>query len=354
MSDNRINTAIVGASGYSGEELVRLLLGHSHVNLSVLTSRQYAGQPLASVFPRFGGHTDASDLVFSEPSIELLADKAKAVFLALPHGVAAEFAVPLVQRGVTVIDLSADFRINDADTYNEFYGTEHPAPEWLPKAVYGLPEIKRADIANATLIASPGCYPTSILLPTIPLLEAGLIDPAQIIADSLSGISGAGRKADVPFLYVECNESLRPYSVPKHRHLSEIEQELSLANDSPVTIQFTPHLVPVNRGILTTIYLAPALGQADDIVQWTDAVDACLTKRYADEPFVRLTGSDRLPDTKNVTYTNTIEIGWAVDPRTQQLRVFSAEDNLMKGASGQAVQSFNIRFGLDETSGLPI
>ena len=146
----------------------------------------------------------------------------------------------------------------------------------------------------------------------------------------------------------------RPYSVPKHRHLSEIEQELSLSNNSPVTIQFTPHLVPVNRGILTTIYLAPALGLADDIVQWTDTVDDCLTKRYADEPFVRLTGSDRLPDTKNVTCTNTIEIGWGVDPRTQKLRIFSAEDNLMKGASGQAVQSFNIRFGLDETAGLPI
>ena len=335
MSETKINVAIVGASGYSGEELVRLLLGHPHVNLSVLTSRQYAGQPLASVFPRFGGHAGASDLVFSEPSIELLADKAKAVFLALPHGVAAEFAVPLLQRGVTVIDLSADFRLNDADTYNEFYGAEHPAPEWLPKAVYGLPEIRRDAIANATLIASPGCYPTSILLPTIPLLEARLIDPTQIIADSLSGISGAGRKADVPFLYVECNASLRPYGVPKHRHLSELEQELRLANGS-------------------TIYRAPALGQADDIVQWTGAIDDCLTKQYADEPFVRLTGSDRLPDTKNVTGTNTIEIGWAADPRTQQLRVFSAEDNLMKGASGQAVQSFNIRFGLDETAGLPI
>ncbi len=262
MSGEKINAAIVGASGYSGEELVRLLLGHPHVNLSVLTSRQYAGQAVTSVFPRFAGHAGASALTFSEPSIDLLADKAQAVFLALPHGVAAEFAVPLAKRGGTVIDLSADFRLNDADTYNEFYGTEHPAPEWLPKAVYGLPEIRRDAIANATLIASPGCYPTSILLPTIPLLEAGLIDPEQIIADSLSGVSGAGRKADVPFLYVECNESLRPYGVPKHRHLSEIEQELSLANGSPVTIQFTPHLVPVNRGILTTLYLAPAPGQA--------------------------------------------------------------------------------------------
>ena len=354
MSGIKINAAVVGASGYSGEELVRLLLGHPHVNLSVLTSRQYAGQALTSVFPRFAGYARADDLAFSEPSIDLLADKAKAVFLALPHGVAAEFAVPLAERGVTVIDLSADFRLNNADIYNEFYGNEHPSPKWLAKAVYGLPETRREAIAGATLIASPGCYPTSILLPAIPLLEEGLIDPEQIIADSLSGVSGAGRKADVPFLYVECNESLRPYGVPKHRHLSEIEQELGLANGSAVTVQFTPHLVPVNRGILTTLYLTPAPGKVEDFSQWTNAVADCLTKRYADEPFVRLTGSERLPDTKNVTGTNTIEIGWTADPRTRRLRVFSAEDNLVKGASGQAVQSFNIRFDLEETAGLPI
>ena len=261
MAENKVNVAIVGASGYSGEELVRLLLGHPHANLSVLTSRQYAGQPMTTVFPRFAGYAGADDLTFSEPTIDLLAESADVVFLALPHGVAAEFAVPLADRGVTVIDLSADFRLNDAAGYQEFYGAEHPAPQWLSKAVYGMPEVRREAIAIATLIASPGCYPTSILLPTIPLLEAGLIDPEQIIADSLSGVSGAGRNASLPFLYVECNESLRPYGVPKHRHLSEIEQELSLANGSPVTVQFTPHLVPVNRGILTTLYLAPALGQ---------------------------------------------------------------------------------------------
>ena len=354
MAENKVNVAIVGASGYSGEELVRLLLGHPHANLSVLTSRQYAGQPMTTVFPRFAGYAGADDLTFSEPTIDLLAESADVVFLALPHGVAAEFAVPLADRGVTVIDLSADFRLNDAAGYQEFYGAEHPAPQWLSKAVYGMPEVRREAIAIATLIASPGCYPTSILLPTIPLLEAGLIDPEQIIADSLSGVSGAGRNASLPFLYVECNESLRPYGVPKHRHLSEIEQELSLANGSPVTVQFTPHLVPVNRGILTTLYLAPALGQAEDFMQWTDAVAGCLAKRYADEPFVRLTGSDRLPDTKNVTDTNTIEIGWTADPRSKRLRIFSAEDNLVKGASGQAIQSFNIRFGFDETAGLPI
>ncbi|MEE2948109.1 MAG: N-acetyl-gamma-glutamyl-phosphate reductase [Verrucomicrobiota bacterium] len=354
MAENKVNVAIVGASGYSGEELVRLLLKHPHVNLSVLTSRQYAGQPMASVFPRFAGYNSATDLTFSEPSIDLIAEKADAAFLALPHGVAAEFAVPLADRSVTVIDLSADFRLNDARVYREFYGAEHPTPEWLPKAIYGLPEIRRDAIAGATLIASPGCYPTSILLPVIPLLEDGLIDPTQIIADCLSGVSGAGRNASLPFLYVECNESLRPYGVPKHRHLSEIEQELGLVNGSTVKIQFTPHLVPVNRGILTTLYLGPAPGQADDFDQWTNAVADCLAKRYADEPFVRITGSDRLPDTKNVTGTNSIEIGWAADPRTKRLRLFSAEDNLVKGAGGQAVQSFNIRFGFDETAGLPV
>ena len=354
MAENEINVAIVGASGYSGEELVHLLLGHPHVNLSVLTSRQYAGQPMTSVFPRFAGYNGTDSLIFSEPSIDLIAEKCETVFLALPHGVSAEFAVPLVERDLTVIDLSADFRLNDAKVYQEFYGTKHPSPEWLAKAVYGLPEIHRDAISNATLIASPGCYPTSILLPIVPLLEDNLIDPTQIIADSLSGVSGAGRNASLPFLYVECNESLRPYGVPKHRHLSEIEQELDLANGSPVTLQFTPHLVPVNRGILTTLYLSPVLDQADDFEKWTSAANDCLTKRYADEPFVRITGRERLPDTKNVTGTNSIEIGWVADPRTKRLRVFSAEDNLVKGASGQAVQSFNIRFGFDETDGLPI
>ena len=247
MAEKKVNVAIVGASGYSGEELVRLLLEHPHVNLSVLTSRQYAGQTMTSVFPRFEGYNHASDLKFSSPSIDILSEKADVVFLALPHGIAAEFAVPLANKGVTVIDLSADFRINDAAIYKDFYGNEHPEPEWLTKAVYGLPEIHRTAIANATLIASPGCYPTSILLPTIPLIKKRLIDTNQIIANSMSGVSGAGRNASVPFLYVECNESLRPYGVPKHRHLSEIEQEMGIANGEPVTIEFTPHLVPVSR-----------------------------------------------------------------------------------------------------------
>ncbi|HYV27589.1 MAG TPA: N-acetyl-gamma-glutamyl-phosphate reductase, partial [Candidatus Eisenbacteria bacterium] len=233
--------AIVGASGYSGEELVRLLLSHPHVELSAVTSRQYAGQSVGQIFPKFASHPRAKNLHFTEPKAELLAKQAEIVFLALPHGVAAEFAAPLLELGCQVIDLSADFRVKDAAVYKEFYAHDHPAPELLNQAVYGLPEVHRAEIKKASLIASPGCYPTSILLPIIPLLKHGLIKATGIIADSLSGVSGAGRKAELDYLFVECNESVRPYSVPKHRHLSEIEQELSLAAGEAVTIQFTPH-----------------------------------------------------------------------------------------------------------------
>ena len=211
--------------------------------------------------------------------------------------------------------------------------------------MYGLPEVYRAQIKQASLIASPGCYPTSILLPTIPLLKAGLIEPGSIIADSLSGVSGAGRKAELDYLFVECNESVRPYGIPKHRHLSEIEQELSLAAGQQVTIQFTPHLIPVNRGILTTLYLAPTKATLDQVT-------ACYHAAYANEPFVRLLEGKALPDTKNVVGTNVIEIAWRLDPRTGRLIVMSAEDNLVKGASGQAVQSMNIMCGFPETAGL--
>src|SRR5947207_4360975 len=249
--------AIVGASGYSGEELVRLLLNHPHAELIAVTSRSCAGRTIAQVLPRFALQPRAKSLRFTEPNAERLARQAETVFLALPHGVAAEYAVPLLQRGCQVIDLSADFRVKNAAVYKEFYAHDHAAPDLLKKSVYGLPEIYRAQLKNAPLIASPGCYPTSVLLPAIPLLRDGLVKPTGIIADSLSGVSGAGRKLEPDYLFVERNESARPYGVPKHRHLSEMEQELSLAAKTPVTIQFTPHLIPMNRGILTTLYLAP-------------------------------------------------------------------------------------------------
>jgi N-acetyl-gamma-glutamyl-phosphate reductase len=346
--------AIVGASGYSGEELVRLLLSHPHAELSAVTSRQYAGQTLAQVFPKFAHHPRAKDLRFSEPRAELLARQAEIVFLALPHGVAAEFAVPLLQQGCQIIDLSADFRVRSAAVYKEFYGHDHPAPELLAQAVYGLPEVYRAEIKQASLVASPGCYPTSILLPTIPLLKGRLIEPGSIIADSLSGVSGAGRKAELDYLFVECNESVRPYGLPMHRHLSEIEQELSLAAGARVTIQFTPHLIPVNRGILTTLYLSPlkAAGDSKGLEALGEQIAASYRAVYANEHFVRLLEGKALPDTKNVVGTNVIEIAWRLDPRTGRLIVMSAEDNLVKGASGQAVQSMNLMCGFPETAGL--
>ena len=346
--------AIVGASGYSGEELVRLLLNHPHADLVAVTSRQQAGQTVAQVFPKFASHPRARALRFVEPNAEVLAKQAEVVFLALPHGVAAEFAVPLLNGGARVIDLSADFRLKSAATYKEFYAHDHPAPELLAKSVYGLPEVHRAAIQGAMLVASPGCYPTSILLPTLPLLRAGLIKPQGIIADSMSGVSGAGRKAELDYLFVECNESVRPYGVPKHRHLSEIEEQLALAAGGPVTIQFTPHLIPVNRGILTTLYLAPArhFKSAEETAALGAQIAACYQAAYANEPFVRVLEGKALPDTKNVVGTNVLELAWRLDPRTGRLLVMSAEDNIVKGASGQAVQSFNVMFGFPETAGL--
>lgn len=342
----RIKTAIVGASGYTGQELLRLLLVHPQVELVAATSRQEAGRTLDAVFPRFR-KLPGAELPFIEPDPDAIAATgAKAAFLALPHGVAAEIATALLARGLKVIDLSADFRLHDAAVYEEFYGHPHPAPDLLGEAIYGLPEVRPDAIRAARLIASPGCYPTSILLPLIPLLKAGLLDPASIVAHSMSGVSGAGRKADVPLLFCECNESVRAYGIPKHRHLSEIEQELSLAAGQPVRITFIPHLVPVNSGIATTITASLRAG-VDPA-----AVGVALESAYASASFVRLLGHGGCADTKNVTRTNFIDIGWTHDPRTGRILLSSAEDNLGKGAGAQAVQSFNLIFGLSETAGL--
>jgi N-acetyl-gamma-glutamyl-phosphate reductase len=346
--------AIIGASGYSGEVLVQLLLNHPHAELVAVTSRRNAGQTLAQAFPKFASHPKSKAIRFTEANAELLAKQADVVFLALPHGVAAEYAAPLLDAGCVVIDLSADFRLKSAATYKEFYAHDHAAPDLLKKSVYGLPEIYRDEIKKSLLIASPGCYPTSILLPAIPLLRAGLVKPSGIIADSLSGVSGAGRKAEVDYLYCECDESARPYGVPKHRHLSEIEEQLSLAAKAPVTVQFTPHLIPIHRGILTTLYLAPErhFSSAAEMNSLNGEISACYQKCYGQEPFIRLLDGKNLPDTKNVGGTNVIEIAWRLDPRTKRLVVMSAEDNLLKGAAGQAVQSLNLLCGWPETAGL--
>lgn len=351
---NPVKIGIVGASGYSGEELVRLLLRHPGAELVAVTSRQYAGQTVAQVFPRFANQPRAKELRFSEPNTELLARAAQLVFLALPHGVAAEFAAPLLEMGCQVIDLSADFRLKDAAVYKKYYGHDHPAPELLKKSVYGLPELRRAEIKNATLIASPGCYPTSILLPLIPLLRGKFVKHNAIIADSLSGVSGAGRKLEVDYLFAECNESVRPYALLNHRHLSEIEEQLSGVAGAEVVIQFTPHLIPVNRGILTTLYLTPAKAFSNDseLEALRQEIGQAYQTAYSREPFIRLLDGKALPDTKNVTGTNVIEIAWRLDPRTGRLIVMSALDNVTKGASGQAVQSMNIMSGFPETAGL--
>jgi N-acetyl-gamma-glutamyl-phosphate reductase len=338
--------AVIGASGYSGEVLVQLLLNHPHAELVAVTSRQNTGQTLAQVFPKFASHPKSKTIRFTEPNAGIVTTQADVAFLALPHGVTAEYAVPLLNAGCVVIDLSADFRLKSAQTYQEFYAHEHSAPDLLKKSVYGLPEIHRVAIEKALLIASPGCYPTSVLLPTIPLLKAGLVKTTGIVADSLSGVSGAGRKAELDYLFCECNESMRPYGVPKHRHLSEIEEQLSQAAMTPVIIQFTPHLIPVNRGILTTLYLEPVENASEE------KISACYKSCYGHEPFIRLLEGKNLPDTKNVIGTNVIEIAWRLDPRTGRLIVMSALDNLMKGASGQAMQSMNIVCGFPETAGL--
>ncbi len=335
----KTQVAIVGASGYSGQELIRLLLRHPHVGVNCFTSRQYAGQPVADVFPRFRGQVTAT---FVEPSVEAIAAASpEAVFLALPHGVAAEFAPGLLKKGIKVLDLSADFRLQSAAVYKEFYGHDHPAPELLAQAVYGLPEFHRERIAKATLVACPGCYPTSITLGIAPALKRGLAKASGIIATSLSGVSGAGRKVADEYLFTECNESARAYGIPKHRHLAEIEQELSLLAGSTVTLSFTPHLVPLNRGIVSTIYM-DAANAGDALAIYRDF--------YRNEPFVRVT--DALPDTKNVALTNFCDISVRRDARTNKLIVVSALDNLTKGAAGQAVQCLNLLCGYGETEGL--
>lgn len=342
----RIKTAIVGASGYTGMELLRLLLVHPQVELVAATSRQEAGKPLSLVFPRFSKAAGAN-LTFSEPDpAAIAASGAEVAFLALPHGVAAPIARGLLERGVRVIDLSADFRLRDAAVYEEFYGHAHPAPDLLETAVYGLPELRPEAIRDARLVAAPGCYPTSILLPLLPLLRANLLDLATLVATSMSGVSGAGRKPDLSLLFCECHESARAYGLPKHRHLSEIEQELSLAAASRVILTFIPHLIPVNAGILTTTTAMLRQGVA------AEAIGQALETAYAGAAFVRLLGHGGCADTKNVTRTNFIDIGWQYDPRSGRVLLLSAEDNLGKGAGGQAVQCFNLMFGLAETAGL--
>ncbi len=340
---NKIRVGIVGAAGYAGEELLRLLTRHPAVEIKVITSRQNAGKDIAEVFPRLAG----TGLTFCMPDVQTIIDTCDVAFLALPHGLAAEFAEPLMKGGVPVIDISADFRLRSLEKYKEYYKVDHPAPELLKSAVYGLPERYREDIRKSDLIACPGCYVTSVLLPVTALLKAGLVSPENIMVASLSGVTGAGRKVDLPYIFPECNESMRAYGAVAHRHLPEIEQELAVAAGvDEVRINFVPHLVPVNRGINSTIFLTPTEKFSEE------AVAQAYREQYGSDPFIRFLGKGRMPDTKHVTLTNVCEFGYVYDKHTNKVILCSCIDNLTKGASGQAVQNMNIRFGLPETEGL--
>lgn len=336
--------AVVGASGYTGIELLRLLSQHPQVELTCVTSRQYAGQAVAQVFPSLQG---SIDLVFEDVDSSVLADKADIVFTAVPHQTAMGMIPGLLESGCRVVDLSADFRISDAAVYEEWY-QEHTAQDVLSEAVYGLPELFREHVADSRLIANPGCYPTSVALALAPLLENKLVDLKTVVVDSKSGTSGAGRSANVGTLFCEVNEGFKAYSLPRHRHTPEIEQTLSTVAGEDVMITFTPHLLPVNRGILSTCYATLNSNlSADDL-------HTLYSERYADETFVRVLPKGQFPNVSQVTGSNFCDVGVTVDERTGRVIVIAVIDNLVKGAAGQAVQNMNLMLSLPETTGLMI
>ncbi len=340
-----MKVGIIGASGYSGELLVKLLLQHPHVALAAVTSRTHAGKSLATVIPAVRGIDKGLKFVDSDP-VALAASDISLFFLALPHGAAADFAKALVPAGKKVIDLSADFRIADLATYEKYYGKHH-APELLSSARYILPEITPSTWKNEIKVAAaPGCYPTSILVPLVPLLKAGLVSKEHIVANSLSGVSGAGRKVDEQYLFVERAESAKAYGLVKHRHLAEIEEQLALHAGVSAVIQFNPHLAPMRRGIATTITVPASPGAS------IEAIYAAWNEAYGSSPFIQILPTGETPDTAYVTGTNRVDMSATYDPRTKNFLITSAEDNLVKGASGQAVQIMNLWFGFPETAGL--
>jgi len=340
-----LNIAIIGASGYTGVELARLLSNHPEVRLTLVTSRQFEGQPLSQVFPNLRTKVD---LLCENPDIDRLCDRADLYFTAVPHKTAMDLVPHLRQAGKKVVDLSADFRLKDQSVYEEWY-QPHSSAQLLSEAVYGLPELYRDAIAGSSLVANPGCYPTSIILGLAPLLKAGVIDSDTIIADSKSGTSGAGRSAQIGSLFCEVTDGFRAYKVGGvHRHTPEIEQELSLLGGRDITISFTPHLLPLSRGILSTIYARLQPGQTESSIhQFYQAM-------YADEPFVRVLPPGNLPATQYVRGSNFCDIGFTIDRRTGRIIVLSAIDNIVKGAAGQAIQNMNIMCGFDETKGLEV
>lgn len=340
-----MKVGIVGASGYSGEVLVKLLLGHPRVTLTAVTSRTHAGKPLSTVIPAVRGIDRGLKFIDSDP-VALAAGDIDLFFLALPHGAAATYAKALVAAGKRVIDLSADFRIAELATYQKYYG-EHHAPELLPSARFVLPELTKPTWkTEAKLVAAPGCYPTSILIPLAPLLQAGVVTREHIVVNSFSGVSGAGRKVEETYLYVERAESAKAYGLVKHRHLAEVEEQLALLTGGKTIIQFNPHLAPMRRGIATTITVPAAPGAS------IDSLYAAWRAAYAVAPFVQILPSGETPDTAHTVGTNRIDLSAVHDPRTGNFVITSAEDNLVKGASGQAVQIMNLWYGFEETAGL--
>lgn len=337
-----VRVSIAGASGYTGFELVRLLCAHPSAQILSVTSRQHKGLRLDEVYPALRRHCD---LVFEDPDPERLASSSDIVFTALPHEAAMGIVPVLLDRGARVIDLSADYRLRDATVYGKWY-SEHKTPELLREAVYGLPELYRDRIRNARLVANPGCYPTSVILAAAPLLSKGLIEPESIIADSKSGVSGAGRGVSLGVHFCEVNEGFKAYKVAEHRHTPEIEQELGVLAARAVTISFTPHLVPMTRGILSTVYAGLKAGVRPE------DVDAAFQGFYGGEPFVRLSARGDLPTSLQVRGSNYCDLGWKVDPRTRRVIVVSVIDNLTRGASGQAVCNMNIMCGFAEDAGL--
>lgn len=342
-----IKVAIVGGTGYTGVELLRLLAGHSEVEVSAISSRSEAGRSVAELYPNLRGHFDR--LVFEDPA-NINFSALDLVFFATPHGVAQSMMKSIFSAGPRVIDLSADFRIRDQQIWESWYGQPHQCPELIAEAVYGLPEVNRAAIADARLIAAPGCYPTSVQLAMLPLLKQNLVDASSIIASSGSGVSGAGRSAKVPFLLTEASENFKAYATGGHRHEPEIQQGLQdiLGDEGDAKVLFLPHLVPMIRGIHSTVIANIKLDQLDNLSQ--DSLQSMFERYYINEPFVDVLPMGSNPETRTVKGTNICRL--AVYKRDNRIVVLAVEDNLTKGASGQAIQCMNIMFGFGETSGL--
>lgn len=339
-----LKVAIIGATGYVGAEMVRLLALRDDVKITTVVSNSFVGKPYSEVYPAYRG---IFDMVCDELDIETICDKAELIITALPHGVSTDVVPNFLEKGKKVIDHSGDFRFRDVAVYEQWYGVKHTAPNLIGEAVYGLPEIYADKIKDAYLVSNPGCYPTCSILSIAPLLKHKLVSTKDIVINSVSGVSGAGRKSDLPFAFCEADENFKAYGLPRHRHTPEIEQELSLLCGQDVMVSFTPHLAPMKRGMVSTNHLN-LLSEAYTV----EYIHSIYKDHYKDKPFVRVLDIGKLPETKYVSGTNYIDIGLAVDKRLNKVIVVSAIDNLGKGAASQAIQTMNIMVGFDETKGL--